>query len=248
MTIQVHGSVKRQTLGGRLAQRVRNSVIVIEQAINRAHRAVVYLEIDIRLCTRLLLPRDAAHEIVEPEWAVDIADQVGTPLCKRVVWHSILVVRQVHQHACLHFLTRFLNECYFRRNRRTAGVTCALHRHTPIRLGKHVKTKGALVTPVEWLDINNGGIFTTCARRENRVIRETFSTDRAQMFIQARRWNIDCKTDALYARVLLLNSQTGDIVPPLGSGYTLRRGEQPDTATQHVLIALYTLENGVGHL
>ena len=55
MTIQVYASGKRQTPSGRLAQRVRNSVIVIEQAIRRAQRAVVYLDINIRLCISLML-------------------------------------------------------------------------------------------------------------------------------------------------------------------------------------------------
>ena len=89
--------------------------------------------------------QDAAHQIGQPERAIDISDQVGASLCHRAGGRAFFVMRQIHQYARLFFFRYLLNQRDFRRNASFTRIACTFHRAASSRLREHIKTKSPLI-------------------------------------------------------------------------------------------------------
>jgi len=187
------------------------------------------------------------HQVVHAERAVDEADQLLAPLLQAVRHLALGIHRQIHEKAVLHALVGFLDQAHPPGHRRLAEVASTGHGLAAHRLAEHVVAQGALVAPVEGLQVEDGAGGRALAARPQLEGRQAFAADALDQWCVFGRAQPLAEADALDAGVMLVDPQVAHIVVPFVALDTLRGGEQAHRAAQYLLVGEQALLHGGLH-
>ena len=121
-----------------------------------------------------------------------------------------------------------------------------VHGLPPHRVGIHVEAEGALVAPVEGLQIDDRAVGFTRARGLDRIARESLCANRGNVRIESIGGQHDRIAHPLNTRKVALDLQPIDERAPLGTQYlTFQCRKYCDTAAQDLLVILHARKDPV---
>ena len=188
-----------------------------------------------------MAPEHARQQVVHAERAVGPPDQRAAPLGLGGDGGVVGEHRHVQQDAGLAILRRFLHRQDASRQRAAARAQRALHRFAAHRLGIHVETEGALVTPVEWLQQGNGRVRVGCAGGPHAVVRKALGAHRRDVAGECLRAHPPGEAHPLDPGMVLLQLQPPHVLAPFPAVDRFGRRIQRARAAQHLAMAAKAL-------
>ena len=178
----------------------------------------------------------AGHQVIHAKRRIDPSDDVGAAVGQGFMRAAVPVYRQIHEKAGLHLLPCFLHQRDLARQRRFIQIARLLHGGTAHRFRIHVVAKGAQVAAAEGLQKNDGRIESAFALRAQGVAGEAFFADGFDVPDFFVRRDDQRKTDALDARIVILQAQVGHVVTEFTPINIFRRDMQALDAAQDLFI------------
>ena len=190
---------------------VKLLITIVQQGLLTQLLAIENLEINI-LRSRAENP---LHQIIDAKWTINKSEQCLATFRHSSARQPFPIYGQIHQKAVLNILLRLLHQGNDPGNGRLPAVARPLHRGPAHWLRKHVVAERAQVPSFKRFQVYNRMIFRALCFGTDRVLEESFGAqafDMCRLFLRA---NQHTHTQALHARIMLIQPQPLHVVMPL---------------------------------